>query len=288
MTDSDASKRFTIDGAPIRGQVVRLRQAWHQIRGRAPYPPPVERLLGEMVVIAAMLAQGIKRNVSVVLQIRGSGPVTTAMAECTNQRRLRGIVRFEGEVGTSTSVEHLCGGGQFAITLKPDRGEPYQSLVPLGAGAITDNVEAYFATSEQLPTRIWTATTETIAAGLMLQRLPGDARDGDAWPRTQVLADTVQHEELVELSADDLLRRLFHEEPVRVYAPSPLEFGCACTRTRSTAALKLMGSGEVDEIIQEAGEVVVTCEFCGARYAYDGIDARMLFEMAPRGPNVAH
>jgi molecular chaperone Hsp33 len=285
---SDGSKRFTIDGAPIRGQVVRLDQTWRQIRSRSQYPPPVERLLGEMVVIAAMLAQGIKLDGSVILQIRGNGPVTTAMAECMQRRRLRGIARIDGEVDAATSVATLCGGGQFAITLKPDKGEPYQSLVELGAGTIADNVEAYFATSEQLPTRIWTAVTDTAAGGLMLQRLPGQPKDDDAWSRMQILAETVKREELLQLPADELLHRLFQEEPVRVYSPSPLEFGCACTRQRSTGALQLMGAAEVEEIITDAGEIVVTCEFCGTRYTYDGIDARMLFEMEPPRPNVEH
>lgn len=284
----DFTTRFTIDGAPIRGQVVRLEEAWQTILSRADYPTAVEQVLGEMVVISAMLAQGIKLDGSVILQIRGSGPVTTAMAECMHRSRLRAIVRG-GEAATDApDLTTLCGEGQFAITLKPDRGEPYQSLVNLGAGGVRDNVEAYFAASEQLPTRIWTTTTDTVAAGLMLQRLPGASEDDDAWARTQILAETVHDDELVDLSAGDLLRRLFHEERVRVYAPSPLEFGCACTRERSSNALRLMGAGEVDEIIAEAGEIVVTCEFCGARYTYDAIDARMLFELGAAGPDVAH
>jgi len=286
--DNDAVKRFTIEGAPIRGLVVRLEQAWQHVLARADYPDPAQRLLGEMVVMAAMLAQGIKLDGSVILQIRGSGPVTTAMAECMDHQRLRGIIRSAGDVGTATDVSTLCGEGQFAITLKPDKGEPYQSLVALGAGDITDNVEAYFATSEQLPTRIWTATTDSTAAGLMLQRLPGESDDDDAWSRAQILAETVQDKELLELAPDDLLNRLFHEEQVRVYSPSPLAFGCACTRARSTSALKLMGAAEVQEILDEAGEVVVNCEFCGASYTYDTIDAHMLFEMGPPSPNVEH
>lgn len=288
MPDNDNIMRFTIDGAPIRGQVVRLEQAWQHILSRGEYSAPVECLLGEMVVMTAMLAHGIKLDGSVILQIRGSGPVTTAMAECMNRQRLRGIVRSDGDVANSTNVSTLCGEGQFAITLKPDRGEPYQSLVTLHEGDITDNVEAYFATSEQLPSRFWTATSDTAAAGLMLQRLPGESEDDDAWSRAQILAETVEDRELLELPADELLRRLFHEEQVRVHPPSPLQFGCACTRQRSSGALKLMGAKEVNEILEEAGEVIVTCEFCGARYTYDGIDARMLFELGPPSPNVEH
>ena len=57
---SDQIHTFTFDGAPVQGRIVRLGETWQTVRSRHAYPPNAERLLGEMLAIVAMLAQGIK------------------------------------------------------------------------------------------------------------------------------------------------------------------------------------------------------------------------------------
>jgi molecular chaperone Hsp33 len=86
------------------------------------------------------------------------------------------------------------------------------------------------AHSEQLPTRLWLAVDGARAVGLMLQRLPGTSPDADGWDRTVALADTVEQHELLSLPVRDLLRRLFHEEDVRLFEPDPVAFRCGCSR----------------------------------------------------------
>lgn len=284
----DRISGFSFDTLPIHGRLVHLTESWTRIRDRHRHVPGTERLLGEMVAIVAMLAQGIKLDGSVILQIRGRGPVTSAMAECTDRAVLRGMLRENG-----TTVEHnladLIGGGQLAITLKPHRGEMYQGIVGLEAASVASAVEAYFETSEQLPTRIWVATGAASVAGLLVQRLPAGRHvesDPDAWQRVQVLADTVTDEELLSLTCEQLLRRLFAAETVRLQPPTALSFGCSCSRQRTTNALRIMGRDEIEKILAAEGRITVTCEFCGAAYGYDAIDARLLFEpLAKQYPN---
>lgn len=280
----DRLSSFSFDTTPIHGRVVHLTDSWIRIRDRHHHVPRAERLLGEMVAIVAMLAQGIKLDGSVILQIRGRGPVTTAMAECTDRTVLRGMLRENGTV-TGRQLVDLTGGGQLAITLKPHRGELYQGIVDLQTNSVAGAVEAYFATSEQLPTRIWVAAARTSVAGLMLQRMPvgrqkADAAeaDADAWQRMQILADTVADDELLRLSTEPLLRRLFAAEAVRLQPPKTLSFGCSCSRQRTANALRIMGRAEVAAILAEEGRITVTCEFCGTTYGYDSIDAHLLFE----------
>ena len=122
---SDQIRAFTFDDAPIRGRVVRLTDAWQKIRTRRANETAAGPLLGEMVAIVAMLAQGIKLDGSVILQIRGNGSVKTAMAECVNRTTLRGILR-EGDAAPDTQRARVGGAAQLAITLKPHRGEMYQ------------------------------------------------------------------------------------------------------------------------------------------------------------------
>lgn len=286
---SDQIRSFTFDDAPIRGRVVRLNDAWQTIRSRSIYDAAAERLLGEMVAIVAMLAQGIKLDGSVMLQIRGNGSVRTAMAECVDQTTLRAILRA-GD-GDASDRARVGGAGQLAITLKPHRGQMYQGIVPLEADSVSRAVETYFDTSEQLPTRIWAAASPHAAVGLMLQRMPDPQRArppelehiAESWRRIQMLADTVTDRELLTLPAEQLLIRLFNEESVRLQSPSNLQFGCSCSRERTTNTLRILGRAEVDDILAQEGRIEVTCEFCGANYRYDPIDARLLFEPLATG-----
>jgi molecular chaperone Hsp33 len=289
---SDQIRAFTFDDAPIRGRVVRLTDAWQTIRSRHQHDEAAEQLLGEMVAIVAMLAQGIKLDGSVMLQIRGNGSVRTAMAECVDRTMLRGILRT-GDA-SATDRARVGGAGQLAITLKPHRGQMYQGIVLLEADSVSRAVETYFDTSEQLPTRIWATATPQSAVGLMLQRMPDPPRArppkieqiAETWRRIQMLADTVTDRELLTLPADRLLVRLFNEEAVRLRQPQDLEFGCTCSRERTANTLRILGRAEVDDILAQEGRIEVTCEFCGANYRYDPIDARLLFEPFAMGlPN---
>ncbi len=194
---------------------------------------------------------------------------------------------------TRPSATHSQHNGQLAITLKPHRGEMYQGIVPLDAAfvpldaaSVSRAVEAYFDSSEQLPTRVWAAANTQAVAGLLLQRMPNppgappeliDQID-ESWQRVQLIADTITDDELLTIAADRLLRRLFRAETVRLQPPLDLEFGCSCSRARTANALRIMGRAEIDEILAEQGSVDVTCEFCGENYRYDPIDAQLLFE----------
>lgn len=283
---------FSFDTLPIHGRVVTLTESWIRIRDRHRHLPGAERLLGEMVAIVAMLAQGIKLDGSVMLQIRGRGPVTSVLAECADRTVLRGMLRETGTTTEDNNLSDLVGDGQLAITLKPRRGAMYQGIVDLQADSVAAAVEAYFATSEQLPTRIWVSVGRASVAGLLIQRLPETARRGpvesdpDAWQRMQILADTVADEELLSLSPEHLLGRLFAAETIRLQPATALSFGCSCSRQRTANALRIMGRDEIAAILAEMGRITVTCEFCGTTYGYDPIDAHLLFEpLAKEYPN---
>jgi molecular chaperone Hsp33 len=94
------------------------------------------------------------------------------------------------------------------------------------------------------------------------------------------LADTVEPQELLTLHVRNLLRRLFHEEDVRLFDPEPVAFRCGCTRGRIAETLRALGEREIDAIIEEQGDIAVTCEFCNRDYRFDAVDARELFTEA--------
>jgi len=276
---------FLFEHLHIRGELVHLDAAWREVLQRRPYPPPIRRLLGEAMAAAALLTGTVKLDGRLSLQIQGTGPLRTLVAQCSGDLGLRGLARWEREP-QSSDLDRLCPGATLAITLEPCRGLSYQGLVQLGGGNLASALEHYFDRSEQLPTCIALAADQGRAAGLLLQELPGAARlDEDAWNRVGMLAATLSEEELLTLSAEPLLRRLFGEDDLRIFEPQPLSFRCSCSRQRTAAVLEALGRDDVEALLVEQGAVEVGCEFCGHQFHFDPVDTAAIFAGAgSRGP----
>lgn len=269
--------RFIFEHAPVRGGVVRLEATWRAVLERHSYPSPVRELLGELMAAAALLSSTLKYSGRLVMQVQGGGPVKLLVVECSHDLVMRAMASWEGEIKRG-SLRDLLGDGRFVITIEPDSGQRYQGIVPLEGHGVAEALERYMARSEQLETRLWLAVDRTKAAGMLLQRLPGQHEaDEDAWNRASHLAATVTQKELLSVPAPRLLRRLFHEEDVRLFDPKPVHFYCPCSRDRVADALRILGRQEVEMLLEERGVVEVDCEFCNRNYTFDQEDVGELF-----------
>lgn len=274
----DSLQRFIFEHAPIRGEMVQLAATWQAVTERHRYPGPLRQVLGELMAAGALLAATLKFNGTLILQLHGNGPVKLIVVECSSDHAMRATAKWDGDIPEG-NLRALLGSGRFAISLVPESGQQgYQGVVDLDADSIAAALEHYMATSEQIATRIWLACDEQRSAGLLLQKLPErESADSDAWPRAEHLASTVKAGELLELEPHQLLRRLFHEEDLRVFEPRPVYFRCSCSRERVVGMLRMLGRDEVRSVIAERGEVEVHCEFCNRRYAFDAVDSEALF-----------
>lgn len=275
-TDQDQLHRFLFEHAGVRGALVSLDAAWRAVLERHPYPAAVQGPLGEALAAVLLLTATLKFEGSLILQVQGDGPLRSIVTQATHQRTVRGLARWQGAI-VPANWPDLVGQGRLVLSLQARDGEPYQGVVPLAGDSLASAIEGYFATSEQLPTRLWLAADGQRATGLMLQRMPGAATDQDAWNRTCQLGATVNVGELLGLSAADLLRRLFHQEDLRLFEPEPAAFRCGCSRQRIADTLRALGPDEVNAIVAEQGAIDVTCEFCNRDYRFDAVDARELF-----------
>ena len=274
----DNLQRFVFEDAPIRGEIVRLDATYRAVLDRRDYPPAVREVLGELMAAVALLASTLKFEGKLIMQIQGSGPVKLLMAECTQSGTMRAIAQWHGDVERAP-LGKLIGAGRFAITIDPDDSrERYQGVVDLDGGSVAKALEHYFAQSEQLETRLWLAADREQAAGMLLQKLPdSQSEDADAWDRAVHLGTTLTRLELLSLPVPEILRRLYHEEDIRLFARQPMSFRCSCSRARVEAVLRMLGQDEVESILNERGNVDVDCEFCGAHYEFDVVDAAQLF-----------
>jgi molecular chaperone Hsp33 len=163
------------------------------------------------------------------------------------------------------------------MTIQQDGREPYQGIVALEGVTLAESIERYFAQSEQLPTRLWLFADQQRAGGLFVQALPGRACAAEDWRRIGFLAETLTDRELLELPAEKLLFRLFHEERVRLLEPEPVVFRCGCSRERIEGVLAALGQDEIQTVLAEQGSISVDCEFCNRRYVFDAVDIGSLF-----------
>ncbi|MBY0265117.1 MAG: Hsp33 family molecular chaperone HslO [Burkholderiales bacterium] len=275
---SDSLQRFVLEDTPVRGECVRLTATWQAVLERHDYPPPLRTLLGELMAAGALLAATLKFDGLLALQLQGDGPVKLIVVECTRDHTMRATAKWQGEIPDG-GLRALLGKGRFVVNLMPASGQQgYQGVVGLEGDTVAAALEHYMATSEQIPTRLWLASDQHHAAGLLLQKLPDQAgNDPDAWPRAGHLAATVTAHELLHLDALPLLHRLFHEEDLRLFDAKPVSFRCSCTRERVIDMLRMLGHDEVRGVIAERGEVEVHCEFCNRRYAFDAVDSEQIF-----------
>ena len=273
MAERDSLHRFLFERLAARGEIVHLDTAWRTVLERRAYPPAVRQVLGEATAAAVLLSAAIQFDGLLTLQIQARGPLRLLVVQVTPERTLRALARWDGEPEPKP-LRELCGDGTLVLTLDPGQGrEPYQGVVSLCGATLAEALEDYFERSEQLPTRLRLSADGRVAAGLLLQRLPDAvAADADAWNRLETLAATLQPAELLGLDAATLLRRLFHEEDVRLFKPKAFTYRCTCSRERTAAMLHTLGATELRQTVDEQGAIQVDCEFCGHRYAFDAID----------------
>lgn len=284
MTSHDFTQRFLFDETDVRGELATLDRSYAEVLAKHPYPEPVAQLLGEMLAAAALLCGTLKFEGLLVLQARSSGPIPLLMVECSSEREVRGIARYEEEaISASASLGELMPDGVLALTIDPRHGQRYQGIVPLEGANLAECLSGYFATSEQLPTRFWLNADGRRARGLLLQQLPparikdAQARQ-DSWEHVVTLADTLTAEELLGLDNEVILHRLFHEETVRLFDEQGVAFSCSCSRDRAANALVSMGRPEVETLLDEQqGKIRVDCQFCNEQQVFDAADIAQIF-----------
>jgi len=302
---------FQLDRSDIRGRVARLDGTLERVLLQHDYPPAVEAAVAEMALLTALIGQTIKLRWKLSLQLRGDGPIRLiatdyfAPAEDGTPARVRAYASFDAErLNPDGAAFPQMGKGYFAILI--DQGEgttPYQGITPIAGTALKECAEAYFAQSEQLPTRFELSFGKSTepgqgelwrAGGIMLQLMPEaparpgegggtghdgllaaedilDEDDGEHWRRANLLLDTVEPMELIgpHVAPTDLLVRLFHEETPRVFDAQPVQFGCTCSADKVRQSLSIYSARDIAHMTTAEGIVTADCQFCGAHYEFD-------------------
>ncbi|MBO1323737.1 Hsp33 family molecular chaperone HslO [Acetobacter sp. TBRC 12305] len=281
---------FYLAGRPVRGRLVRLGVLADALLTRHDNPAPVTSLAGKALALVASLASALKFQGSFSLQIKGNGPVSMLVADCTDTGALRFYVRTDEDALEALLAQtprpldrELLGDGYLALTVDqgPDT-DRHQGIVDIAGDTLAAMATHYFTTSEQHACWLMLSCTMTDAGwragGLVLERIAGeggahvvDNAEAEAnWETATILASTLSTAELLDdsLPPAQLLHRLFHEENLHVSHPRALAFGCRCSRARLAEVLQTFPDDDLDHMSEESGTIVMTCEFCNKDFHF--------------------
>ncbi|MBW4968268.1 Hsp33 family molecular chaperone HslO [Pseudoalteromonas sp. CR1] len=277
----DLLHRYLFNELDVRGELVQIESAYNEMIANHNYPAPVKALLGELLVATCLLTATLKFEGEIAVQLQGDGPVKYAVINGDDKQNMRGIARLQSEV-TGSTVKELIGNGYMVITITPNKGERYQGIVPLEHDTLSECIESYFEQSEQLKTRLWFATNTTEgsakACGLFLQVLPVDKQKSiEDFAHLEALSNTIKDEELLNLDANTILTRLYHEDNPRVFEPQSIRFKCGCSRDKTINALVNIGQQELLDDVAKNGSVNINCHYCLKEYAFNEQDIKSIF-----------
>lgn len=239
------------------------------------YDPVIRETLGHAAAATGLIAQSLKFDGSVTMQIQGSGGLRMLVMQCTSKLELRGMAT-PGPAVTATDFGGLMTDAHCAITV--DSGErPYQGIVEVSSESLAASLQGYFARSVQVPSHVVLTCNDDMAGGLLLQQMPGQAINADDWNRLGFLAATLTTADFPGVSGIDLIRKLFNEDDVRVFDEKPVVFRCRCSQRRTEDVLRMLGPQETAAALAEQGTIRIRCEYCGRRREFDEVDVSRLF-----------
>lgn len=277
---TDYVQRFLFEELDIRGRLVCLSDSWKKMVEGRDYPARIASLLGQTAALGVLLGANQKGRGKITLQVRGNGPVSLLVVECTSELRIRGMVHHAAGASVgSVGVRELLGDGRFALTLDSDASDQlYQSIVPLEGMTLSETFAGYLARSEQVEAHLLLMADANSACGLLLEKLPqADARDADGWNRMTRLAATLSLSETTQAKPYDLLTRMFPEELLRVYALVPVEYHCPYDPDKVKDMLRSLGRAEVEAILAEKGEVLIRNDMCNHEYRFSAEAVATMF-----------
>jgi molecular chaperone Hsp33 len=267
---------FVFDALPVRGALINLSRSWRRMLRDHEYDRVIRETLGHAAAATGLIAQSMKFDGAITLQIQGDGDLRMLVMQCTSELELRGMASYD-EDGDAKTFGDLMHNAHCAITV--DAGDrPYQGIVEIERSSLANSLENYFARSVQVPSHVMLVSDDLLSGGLLLQQMPGQyVINSDDWRRLGFIAATLRTNDFDVADGMDLIGKLFAEDDVRVFQSKPVVFRCRCSRARAEEVLRMLGEEETRGVVAERGQVDVTCEYCGRRRSFDPVDISRLF-----------
>jgi molecular chaperone Hsp33 len=272
---ADSIIPFAFESLPVRGALIHMSRSWRRMQRDHDYDTLMTATLGHAAAATGLIAQSLKFDGAITLQIQGSGALQMLVMQCTNDLNMRGMASVQ-EGSASANFRDLTLNAHCAITV--DSGErPYQGIVAIEGESLSSSLEHYFDRSVQVPSHVALVANERVAGGVLLQQMPGQEMDEDDWIRLNFLVQTLTTKDFDGDAGLELIGKLFAEDDVRVHEQRAVNFKCRCSKQKVEGVLKMLGEQESREALDENGEIEVVCEYCGEKRLFDSVDVSRLF-----------
>ncbi|MBQ7624365.1 MAG: Hsp33 family molecular chaperone HslO [Clostridia bacterium] len=291
-------RAITPDGF-VKASAVESTELCEKMRNIHKTLPVATAALGRALSAASMMGSEIKdENGSVTLQIKGGGPLGAVTAVSDSRGCVRGYVqnpaldlplRPDGKLDVGGAV-----GADGILTVIKDIGakEPFSGKVGLLSGEIAEDIAAYFAESEQIPTvcalGVLVAPDQSVlhAGGYIIQLMPGAPESLVSSLEEKVIkSGSVTRMMEQGLSPEGILKKLLGED-LEILETSPVGYECKCSKRKVERALVSMGERELQRLIDEGEKVNVTCQFCDASYDFTADDLKKLLDAAKKSIDI--
>ena len=275
----DCIQSFMFTESPVRGHIVHLEKTLKTILNQQVYPRDVQRLLTETLIACVLLTKSIKFEGEITVQFQGDDRLPLLIAQCTHDLNIRGYAQFNHDPNIDYHEAFIK--GTMVVTIQhSQQAKAYQSVIPISSIHLADNLMQYFGQSEQIPSFVMFAHNAHLGAGIMLQQMPSEksVEREQFWEYATHISHTLTANELLQLTNQTLLHRLFHETEIRLFDSKAVTFACRCNPLRMQRILSILGEKESLHLLHEQGHIGVTCEFCNQPYRFDAIDVAQFFK----------
>jgi molecular chaperone Hsp33 len=281
LTTASAARGTVSLVAGITTELVREAQARHALA------PSASAAVGRLITGAALLGASLTGRERLTLQISGDGPIGALTADAWNagdgRVSARAHARYpQADVPLSAigkfDVARVVGSGQLQVTKSYEIGQPYSGIVPLETGEIGDDIAAYLANSQQIPSIVALGVLANpsgiIAAGGVIAQLMPGADDGTIGALEAAVAKMPPITTQIIVGADTraLLAAVAGGLELKIFGDHDVAFDCLCTREKVETALLGLGRDELVKIAGEQPNTEATCEFCKRRYVLSSSD----------------
>ena len=275
--------------AQIRAFAITSRDLTEKARQAHNTSPIATAALGRAMSGALMMADMLKGPRDLLtIQIDGDGPMQGLVVTADNQGHVKGYVKNPHVILDPNAQGHLNVGGaigQGTLTVIRDMNlkDPYIGQIPLVTGEIAEDLTAYYAQSEQIPSAVGLGVlmnkenTVRRAGGFVVQLMP--FAEDEVISRleenirkissvTSILEEESTPEHLLDVVLEGFKPEVTSREDVRFY--------CNCTKERFSRGLILLGTEELENIIAEGKDIELRCQFCNSAYTFTTEEVKKL------------
>lgn len=279
---------FSLGSSVVRGRLVRSSDFIDDVLSWHNYPDAVNRYVRECIVMSVIFSSLFKYEGIFSVQINAEGPITMLACDVTSKGDVRALATYDEQALAQIDADDMYkDGGTIMFTVdNAETARRYQGIVAIHNGSIEQSFSHYFNQSEQIPTEMMYVDKGDKLAALVVQKLPEDggeeirgvnkalSEDDQAekenWNRAVMLMKTCTQEELLspDITNEELVFRLFHEEDVVLYSPMNLQAKCRCSAEKADRVLMTLPREDIKEISIN-GQITFDCEFCNSKYVFD-------------------